>query len=188
MFITTTIINIIITTRWSTPSSRKASRSRSSARGRRHGRSSWADWRRRPAPGDRWRCCRYEEKIIRTGRRPAESWPEWLARSHEVARAWMRMCSVLSWDTQHLERVWHWAGHVAREQHSLVQAAVRFRCRTSNADRKSVLRNFQTFARCVPGDTVIWGGKMISVLSRATNGGFQHRMESSGKLPLLTFL
>ena len=80
-------------------------------------------------------------KIVRARRRPSEGWLEWIVRSNEVARDWMRRCSVRTWDIQHLERVWHWAGRVDRKQDSLVLAAVRFRCRTWNAEQKSVLGN-----------------------------------------------
>ena len=82
-------------------------------------------------------------RIVRTRRRPAEGWLDWLVRSNGVARDWMQRSSVRSWDVQHLERVWHWAGHVARKQDSLVLAAVRFRCRTWDNEQVAVLGKFR---------------------------------------------
>ena len=78
-------------------------------------------------------------QIIRTRRRPSEGWLEWLVRSNEVARVWMRRCSRRSWDIQLFERVWHWAGHVARKQDSLALAAVRFQYLTWNAEQTLLL-------------------------------------------------
>ena len=53
-------------------------------------------------------------KIVGLRRGNAEDWTDWLRRCTHRALALADQVGIRSWIGTHLERKWHWAGHVAR--------------------------------------------------------------------------
>ena len=54
------------------------------------------------------------KKILDAQRRPQEEWPEFMIRSSERIRKIWQAHGIKPWNTQVLEKIHSWAGHVAR--------------------------------------------------------------------------
>jgi hypothetical protein len=53
-------------------------------------------------------------RIVGSPRASEEEWFDWIQRTTRKARRWAEKTDIREWEVAHLEKKWHWAGHVAR--------------------------------------------------------------------------